>query len=97
VRALFSRDVIIFLTSGVVRLMPVSQLFLVLSHCDTHKVLSSAGFWEAPGQQSSEIAELNLTVISKAPEGPRVFLVENLLSDFECDHIVAQGEQVRSN
>ena len=62
--------------------------------CVCVQVYSSAGFWEAPGQQSASPVALNLTVISKAPEGPRVFLVENLLSDFECDHIVAQGEQV---
>lgn len=39
---------------------------------------------------------LNLTVVSKAPEGPRVFLIEDLMSDFECDHVIAEGAKVVS-
>jgi hypothetical protein len=46
--------------------------------------------------QSEFDPTLNLTVVSKGPDGPRVFLVTDLLSDFECDHIMAQGEQVGS-
>lgn len=49
---------------------------------------------DGPHYQSSAPVELNLTVISKGPEGPRVFIVEDLLSDFECDHIVREGTKV---
>jgi prolyl 4-hydroxylase len=49
---------------------------------------------DGPHHQSTAPVELNMTVVSKGPEGPRVFLVENLLSDFECDHIVREGSKV---
>ena len=49
---------------------------------------------DGPHFQTSAPVELNLTVVSKGPEGPRVFLVENLLSEFECDHIVREGIKV---
>jgi len=44
--------------------------------------------------KSEEPLAINLTVVSKNPEGPRVFIIENLLSEAECDHIIEHGEQV---
>ena len=38
--------------------------------------------------KSEDPLAINLTVVSKNPEGPRVFLIENLLSEAECNHII---------
>ena len=66
----------------------------------THTVVSRHGYWSAPAAvdasavESGRPVELNLTVLSKPPEGPRLFLIRDLLSEYECDHIVEQGAQV---
>jgi len=59
-----------------------------------HTIISPASFWLNEKEQTNENVALNLTVISKAPEGPRVFLIEDLLSPYECDHIVQEGQSV---
>eukprot|EP00927_Polykrikos_kofoidii_P051325 TRINITY_DN45115_c0_g1_i1.p1 TRINITY_DN45115_c0_g1~~TRINITY_DN45115_c0_g1_i1.p1 ORF type:complete len:506 (-),score=74.69 TRINITY_DN45115_c0_g1_i1:27-1370(-) len=43
--------------------------------------------------------ELDLLVISKNPEGPRILVIEGLLSEAECDHIASlgQAEVIRSS
>mmetsp|Transcript_29738 Transcript_29738/g.60779 ORF Transcript_29738/g.60779 Transcript_29738/m.60779 type:complete len:459 (-) Transcript_29738:262-1638(-) len=59
-----------------------------------HTVLSKERFWVSDTEQANEDASVSLTVVSKGPTGPRVFLVTDLMSEFECEHIVMQGEQV---
>lgn len=59
-----------------------------------HMITSPAGFWLNDKEQSTEPVALNLTVVSKAPEGPRVFVIKDLISPFECEHIVNEGKQV---
>ena len=58
-----------------------------------HTVSSPHGFWRADGSQSAEPVVVNLTTISRGPEGPRAFLINGLLSEAECEHIIEQGEQ----
>ncbi|KAJ1449502.1 hypothetical protein M885DRAFT_535286 [Pelagophyceae sp. CCMP2097] len=48
---------------------------------------------DAATQLPGDLA-LQLTVLSHAPQGPRAFVVKNLLSDFECDHIIELGKSV---
>lgn len=55
-----------------------------------HSVTSRHGYSGAPNVP----VELNLTVVSTSPSGPRVFLIRDLLSDDECDHVKAQGTAV---
>jgi len=46
-------------------------------------------------QQQQRILQLNLTVASHAGSGgPRVFVIENLLSEAECDHILRLGRKI---
>jgi len=63
-----------------------------------HTVQSAHGYWRGniheEEVQSTDPVALDLTVLSKGPEGPRVFLIKDLLSDFECEHIKDLGTQV---
>jgi prolyl 4-hydroxylase len=76
------------------RAKPVLNMWPAERVGQQHVVSSPAGFWLSSKQQSSDPVSLNLTVISKTPEGPRAFLIENLLSKFECEHIVKEGKSV---
>mmetsp|Transcript_11827 Transcript_11827/g.35233 ORF Transcript_11827/g.35233 Transcript_11827/m.35233 type:complete len:427 (+) Transcript_11827:167-1447(+) len=60
----------------------------------THVVSSDAGYHDGPGSLQPGPLALSLQVISHNPQGPRVFLVRELLSDYECDHIVELGAKV---
>lgn len=59
----------------------------------THVVASPHAYTHAEGVAEGDLA-LSLQVISHAPAGPRVFLVREMLSDFECDHIMELGTKV---
>jgi hypothetical protein len=61
-----------------------------------HTVTSPHGFWRADGSQGGGGVAVNLTVISRGPDGPRAFLINDLLSEAECEHIIEHGEQVVS-
>ena len=50
-----------------------------------HTVESSHGFWRSDDGPSGEAAHLRLTVLSKAPDGPRVLYIPDLLSEHECE------------
>jgi prolyl 4-hydroxylase len=54
-----------------------------------HRTTSDAGFWSCSGPastcQSKEKLDLQLQVVSIEP---KVFVIENLFSDFEADHIM---------
>lgn len=67
----------------------------------THTVVSDHPYWKCTDYtdpnsncRGTGSLELNLTVVSKAPEGPRAFVIENLMSDAECDHILELGKIV---
>mmetsp|Transcript_5743 Transcript_5743/g.17958 ORF Transcript_5743/g.17958 Transcript_5743/m.17958 type:complete len:379 (+) Transcript_5743:1559-2695(+) len=59
----------------------------------THVVASPHAYTHADGVSEGDLA-LSLQVLSHAPAGPRVFLVKELLSEFECDHVVELGKKV---
>jgi len=76
---------------------PILNLWPAENIGQTHVVASEFGY--ATNATTSNFAELpplslRLVAVSKPPQGPRVFLVEDLLSDFECDHILALGKTV---
>lgn len=52
----------------------------------THVVYSEHGYYHP--------VALRLTVVSRQPQGPRVLIVKELLSELECDHIVELGKGV---
>lgn len=58
---------------------------------DVHRVSSSQGYWNCgkssgPScRQSSEPLQLYLEVVSTHP---KVFIIENFLSDYECDEVI---------
>ena len=59
----------------------------------THVVASPHAYTHADGVSEGDLA-LSLQVLSHAPAGPRVFPVKELMSDFECDHIIQLGKKV---
>ena len=59
----------------------------------THVVASPHAYTHAEGIAEGDLA-LSLQVVSHAPQGPRVFLVREMLSQFECDHIIEMGTKV---
>jgi len=66
----------------------------------THVIKTQQSHWncadfEDPAcRPGTDPLVLNLTVASHAPHGPRVFVIENLMSDAECDHVRSEGEKV---
>jgi len=56
-----------------------------------HKVYSPVGYFTSETEQSADPVELKLRVVSTKP---RVLLIEDLLSDFEIEHIVSLGLSV---
>merc|ERR1719145_144682 len=70
----------------------------------THVVETKHGFWTCDNEHDKHDAtrchdrnpaRFNLTVVSHAGvNGPRVFVIEDLMSDAECDHIVRLGKHV---
>jgi len=73
------------------RAKPVLNMWPAETIGQQHAISSPASFWVSEKEQSAENVALNLTVVSTAP---RVFLIENLLSKFECEHIVKEGKSV---
>ena len=59
----------------------------------THVVASPHAYTHEEGIAEGDLA-LSLQVVSHAPQGPRVFLVREMLSQFECDHIIEMGTKV---
>lgn len=69
----------------------------------THSIQSNHGRWicDDPSDVAkcgppadSDPVTYNLTVISHAPSGPRVFVIPDLMSEAECDHIRRLGPDV---
>lgn len=73
---------------------PVLNMWPAEQVGQTHVIMSKHRFWLSPTAQAESDVELKLTVVSKAPSGPRVFLVTGLMSEYECDYIVEQGQMV---
>uniref|UniRef100_A0A7S3NK16 Fe2OG dioxygenase domain-containing protein n=1 Tax=Aureoumbra lagunensis TaxID=44058 RepID=A0A7S3NK16_9STRA len=64
-----------------------------------HVIGTAHGYYDYVFDNSSMIPifqplALRLSVLSHPPNGPRVFLIENLISDFECDHMISLGQKV---
>jgi len=57
----------------------------------THKVRSHVGFFSSENEQSQEPVDLNIVVASTHP---KVLVIENLLSEFEVQHIIDKGMSV---
>ena len=51
----------------------------------THKVTSYIGYFDSATSQREEPIEFDIEVVSTRP---RVFLIKNLLSKFEAEHII---------
>lgn len=60
----------------------------------THVVGSEAAYHVSPDAKHDGDLALSLQVLSHNPAGPRVFLVREMLSQFECDHIIELGTKV---
>jgi hypothetical protein len=65
----------------------------------THRVVSHQGFFNCDPSESEACYDpapipLNLVVVSTSP---RVLVMENLMSDWECEHIMRLGERVRTS
>ena len=60
----------------------------------THVVASPYAYHVSDTEKHSGDLALSLQVLSHAPAGPRVFLVREMLSEFECDHIIELGKKV---
>eukprot|EP00591_Stephanopyxis_turris_P002618 CAMPEP_0195517830 /NCGR_PEP_ID=MMETSP0794_2-20130614/11774_1 /TAXON_ID=515487 /ORGANISM="Stephanopyxis turris, Strain CCMP 815" /LENGTH=536 /DNA_ID=CAMNT_0040646703 /DNA_START=84 /DNA_END=1691 /DNA_ORIENTATION=+ len=68
----------------------------------THEITSHHSYWvcddirdkEKCHPSGGQSVHLNLTVASHAPHGPRVLVIDDLLSEAECDHILKLGNTV---
>lgn len=64
---------------------PVLYLYPADFVGQTHRVTSHIGYFENATSQRQEPIDLEIKVVSTRP---RVFLIENLLSEFEAEHII---------
>lgn len=80
------------------RAVPILNIWPASQIGQSHHVFSKHGFWTCDpkgatqhGCQSSEIVPIKVEAVASSP---RVFVLEDLMSDFECSHIRELGEKV---
>ena len=76
------------------RAKPVLNMWPAEFLGQTHVVASPHAYHVSDDEKHSGDLALSLQVLSHAPAGPRVFLVREMLSEFECDHIIELGTKV---
>lgn len=73
---------------------PILNIWPAETIGQTHVVASPYGHLYTDRDAGDHDIALRLVVLSHAPAGPRVFLIPELLSAFECAHVVQLGEKV---